>query len=375
MPNRRSFGTIRQQRSGRYQAEYTGPDARRHRADVTFSARADAEGWLNAERRLIEWGTWTAPSARKVANDLAATRTLRLYSAEWLPSRTASKGLKPKTVSEYQRYLDRLILPTLGDILLQDITPQMISAWVAKQGNGTPRITELAYSLLKSILATAVEEELISKSPCRTKIRKSAHTENEPPSIAELHLITDALPERLRLMVELAAFCALRFGEVAALQRRDVDLEHRTIRIQRAVQWVDGVMVFGRPKADSQRVVHYPPHLHGAVVNHLTNFAQWGKEGLLFPTTNGGPYRGPTFYGSHWRKARAAADREDLRFHDLRHFGATAAARDGATLRELQNRLGHRTVAAAMRYQHAASDSDRAIAERLSASYLSAMER
>ena len=67
-----------------------------------------------------------------------------------------------------------------------------------------------------------------------------------------------------------------------------------------------------------------------------------------------------------WYPAREAAGRPDLRFHDLRHTGATLAAATGATLADLMQRLGHSTPAAALRYQHAAADRDRAIAEALS---------
>ena len=67
-----------------------------------------------------------------------------------------------------------------------------------------------------------------------------------------------------------------------------------------------------------------------------------------------------------YHPAREAAGRPDLRFHDLRHTGAVLAAATGATLAELMARLGHSTVAAAMRYQHAAADRDKAIAEALS---------
>ena len=67
-----------------------------------------------------------------------------------------------------------------------------------------------------------------------------------------------------------------------------------------------------------------------------------------------------------FNKAREAAGRPDLRFHDLRHTGAVLAARAGATIAELMARLGHTTPAAAMIYQHAAEDRDSEIARRLS---------
>jgi integrase len=69
---------------------------------------------------------------------------------------------------------------------------------------------------------------------------------------------------------------------------------------------------------------------------------------------------------SYFNKAKKAAGRDDLRWHDLRHTGATLAAQVGATTAELQARLGHSTTVAAQLYQHAAKDRDRLIAERLS---------
>ena len=55
---RRGFGRIRQERSGRYSAAYVGPDTKLHKAPRTYSQESDAEGWLAAERRKIDLGTW-----------------------------------------------------------------------------------------------------------------------------------------------------------------------------------------------------------------------------------------------------------------------------------------------------------------------------
>ena len=75
---------------------------------------------------------------------------------------------------------------------------------------------------------------------------------------------------------------------------------------------------------------------------------------------------GPSTLQHHWYRARKAAGRPDLRFHDLRHTGAVLAAATGASLAELMARLGHSTPQAAMRYQHAAAGRDREIAAMLS---------
>jgi integrase len=67
-----------------------------------------------------------------------------------------------------------------------------------------------------------------------------------------------------------------------------------------------------------------------------------------------------------WRRAVRVADVDGLRFHDLRHTGNTLAAATGASTRELMTRMGHASSRAALIYQHATEERDRAIAEALS---------
>lgn len=92
-----------------------------------------------------------------------------------------------------------------------------------------------------------------------------------------------------------------------------------------------------------------------------------GADALLFPSMRD-PLRHlqPTVLRRSWRKARSAAGRDDLRIHNLRHTGATLEAMTGATLAELQARLGHSTVGAALRYQHAGQGWDAEIAAKSS---------
>jgi integrase len=112
------------------------------------------------------------------------------------------------------------------------------------------------------------------------------------------------------------------------------------------------------------------------VREHQLRHAQKGAQGLLFPSRDGGQLAPSTLYGRETKgkrkgygyyAARQAAGRSDLRFHDLRHTGATLAAATGATLAELMARLGHSTPGAALRYQHAAAERDQEIARKLSA--------
>jgi integrase len=175
------------------------------------------------------------------------------------------------------------------------------------------------------------------------------------------------MPERFALMVELASWCALRYGEITELRRGDIDLVAEQVHIQRGVVRVKGQgQLVDTPKSEAgERDVAIPPHLIPALEEHLANHVAPGHDSLLFPADNGGHLQPSAFY-RHWYKARAKAGRPDLRFHDLRHSGAVLAAATGASLAELMARLGHTTPAAAMRYQHAAKGRDREIAALLS---------
>lgn len=99
---------------------------------------------------------------------------------------------------------------------------------------------------------------------------------------------------------------------------------------------------------------------------HIERYAVPGPDGLVFPNTEGNHMHHGSMY-KVFKRARKAIGRPDLRFHDLRHTGATMAAQAGATMRELMDRLGHSTLQAALIYQHAAADRQAEIANRLSA--------
>ena len=98
-------------------------------------------------------------------------------------------------------------------------------------------------------------------------------------------------------MVLLAAWCGLRFGELAELRRSDVDLKDGVLHIRRAVVRVDGEVIVGTPKTDAGiRDVAIPPHLLPAVKEHLQQHAEPGRDGLLFPAADGGHLAPSTLY-------------------------------------------------------------------------------
>jgi integrase len=363
---RRQFGYIRRLPSKRYQASYVGPDMRRHAAGHAFEAKLDAEAWLVAERRIVDSGSWIAPSMRAAAVEAALPPTLTDFANGWL----ASRDLKPRTRAHYRQLLDRQILPELGLLRVDAITPTIVRQWHTALGPNTPTLRAHAYGLLRTILGTALAEQQITSNPCVLRAAGNAKTAHrtKPASLPELALIVEHMPDKLKLAVLIAAWCGLRFGELVELRRSDVDLKNRVIHVRRGVVRVPGEgLQVGKPKSEAGvRDVSVPPHLLPAFRQHLADHVAFGRDALLFQGRDSGEQLAPASLYRHFYPARVAAGRPDLRWHDLRHTGAVLAAATGATLSELMARLGHSTVGAAMRYQHAASERDQVIAAALS---------
>jgi integrase len=338
------------------------PDGSKHTAPSTFDTKTDASAYLAAVRTDIARGTYVPPVKPVPAAD---SQTVGPYAVAWI----AGRELAPRTRDHYTWLLTTYIEPGFGTTPLTEVTPAKVRTWYAGLKTGQTAKAH-AYALLKAILTTAVEDELIGANPCRIKGASKAKRSRDirPATLDELAAITAAMPERLQLLIPLSAWCALRFGECVELRRKDVDLKAGVLRIRRGViRTTDGKRVVTDPKTPAaKRTVAIPPHLIPAIRKHLKDHAQIGPEGLLFwgPRTGGQLPHSSLLY--EFNKAKAAAGRDDLSPHALRHTGAVLAAQSGATVAELMARLGHTTAATAMLYQHASAERDLVIAKRLS---------
>jgi integrase len=175
---------------------------------------------------------------------------------------------------------------------------------------------------------------------------------------------------RYRALVLLATFASLRWGEVTALRRSDIDLDAGAVRVRAAyIERSTGEILLGPPKSRAgRRVVGIPQAIIPALRRHLAEFVQADPGSLAFPTATGRPLRRGNFNKmSGWPHAVRSVGTEGLHFHDLRHTGNTFAASSGAGLRDLMARMGHDSERAAMIYQHEARGADQAITSAIDA--------
>ena len=354
MPPRRHFGSVRKLASGRYQASYWH-EGERHIAPDTFTAKGDAQSWLSAKETDINRGQWVDPGAGKVA--------FGEYATSWMERQ---RHLRPRTAELYRYLLRDYLLPVFAGRSLSAITVSQVLAWHQELVGRRPQMAPKAYRLFAQIMRAATADGYIVKSPAAVKgAARERVSKRAIPTVAEVDAVAEAVPERFKAMVLLAAWCALRFGELSALRRDRVDLLHAEVIVSETVtELASGERLAGPPKTDAgRRTVAIPPNVLPVVEAHLASVGP-KRDALLFPGADGGYLRRGHFYHQTWTPALRDAGLH-FRFHDLRHASLTWAAAQGATIAELMHRAGHASPHAAMLYQHATRDRDHAIAQAM----------
>lgn len=219
------------------------------------------------------------------------------------------------------------------------------------------------YALAKAIMKSATAADGVLPGAVNPfaidgagTIGRRSEKRTEVVEDADLALILATIRVEWRAMVALALGCGLRFGEIIALRRSDVDLRARppVVRVRRAIGTGPEGRYEKEPKSRAgirdQRV---PDAVATVLTEHLRMFVT-GREGLLFPSPSGGwlqPTRFRDLSGG-WRDVRRAVGRP-INFHDLRATGATRLAQKGAHVAEVQAFLGDSSSQAAERYVRA----------------------
>ena len=349
-------------RSGHFEARFTYGGKPYSR---TFPTARQGEAWEKRTRRALAEGLHPDALVEDEAEPQVLAPLFGDYARSWLRDRP----LKPSTKHLYAGIIEGHLVPKWEAIRLDRITVQAVQAWHRSLLPGSPTRRAHVYALLRTILGTAVADDVISANPCR--VRGGGNTKREStteiPSTAAIGRLIEAMPEgKYRTLVLVAVWCGLRQGEILELRRRDLHLDSdgsvTAVHVSRAVY--RGHVDTPKTRA-GKRVVSVPPHMRADLTDWLEERPA-ARSALLFPGSQPGKPIAPDTLRDVFHRACAAAG-VSMRFHDLRHVSATLAARSGATVGELQARIGHSTPHMALRYQGATQERDAAIAAAMSA--------
>lgn len=201
---RRRFGAIRKLPSGRWQAGYLAPDGLRRRAPNTFLSKTDADRWLITVQAELISGRWRDPAEGRQLFDA--------YATTWIDERP---GLRPRTVDLYRWVHAKYLRPKLGALPLAAITPGRVRSWRTEllTAGVSPSMCAKAYRLLRAVLNTAVDDEILERNPCRIRGASDERPAERPVLLLEqVVALTELMPRRFQTLILVTTFASLRWG-------------------------------------------------------------------------------------------------------------------------------------------------------------------
>lgn len=236
------------------------------------------------------------------------------------------------------------------------------------------------HSLISSILATAVEWQVIPSNPCnRTKPPKVIRKEARYLDEEEAAQILDALRKESiqnQTIVLLLIYTGMRRAELCGLEWGDIDFERQVISVRRSSLYLAEKGVFeDTPKTESSiRSIKVSPEALNMLKRHrvyqrhdrLMLGDQWQENDRIFKAWNGAPIH-PDTITSWYTRFIKENNLPDSTLHSLRHTNATLLIAAGTNLETVSKRLGHADITTTSRiYAHAIRSADAAAAETLS---------
>ena len=386
---RREFGRV-SKKGKRLYADYVGPDGARHSPGHSFANATDAEGWLSAERRLIDSETWTPPAARRAAAAAAAqaqqanAMTVGELTEDWLARAT---NLRETTIRSHRKRLELRAfnesypgrLDSLRDVPVVDVDRARVRLWVEQMlgiwPQGSDGYSTCYYALKRLVTAfnwAKDELQLIDVNPTAGVTLPKPQTRNRDEPVftaAQAQTLCDSFPAWLEHAPLILLWCGLRIGEALELRVKDVTGLRpgapMTLKIRRDMQDVDRadggkeVLINSLPKTEAgRRDVLAPEWVADVIRKHVEDAGKVDPEALIISRKNGGQFTQNNFRTHYFNPAKTAAGRgADSSVHSCRRFYGTQLVRlvmQGAlSMEEARRLMGHETTAQLMEYQRA----------------------
>lgn len=327
--------------------------------------------------------------------------TLGQYLEVWLtatlPDRVAAGRLSPSTVASYGYQVRLHVVPHLGQLRMDQLTPPVLRGWittlltkprgqqrrVSPGAEGTPlvllspRTVTYTHAVLRAALADALRDEVPG---LRRNVAELVRPPGKTPgkarplqleSLAPVLVAMEAHRWRALWLTYLAL--GLRKGEALGLTWPDVDLDAGLLTVRQSLRRHAGQLVDGPVKTPaSGATIPVPPPLVAVLVAHRDEQAaarlaatSWAEPDRVFTTTRGTPLD-PRNVNLEWAKVCASAGIDPVRPHDLRHSMATFALRQGVDLKTIQTMLRHsRLATTADLYTHVLREVQRSGSDRI----------
>jgi integrase len=350
-------GTIYQRPNGKFQAQISLPDG--SRKTFTAATKREVQG-------LVRQAQLDMTSGRVVISN---RQTMREFLDSWLAA--VEPSVRYSTFRCYElnadrasRYIGRIRLDALQPVHLQ-------KTYAALSAEGlSPRSVELAHAILRAALRYGIRLGVIRYNPADAVIPpRPVRGEVKTLSAEEAQLLFDKAPNpTLRALFVVLTTTGMRIGEALGLKWSDINFEHGTVSIQRAVQRQrDRGLVYIEPKtALSRRTVQLTSFAQSELRQHRARQALSHLNTDVVFTSETGTLLDPTNVTHRFQQTRERAGLPPLRLHDLRHTAATLMLQEGVHPSVVREMLGHSTVMLTLgTYSHVMPNMQREAATKL----------
>jgi integrase len=333
-----------------------GPDGRRIRKwHSGYRTRKDAERARVELLATLDRGSYVEPSKLTVAAFLRD---------HWLPSLRAQ--VRPSMWAEHKSKVEVHLVPAIGGVLLQRLTPGHLNAVYADllERGLSARTVLHVHATIRRALADATRWGLVPRNVALlASPPRPGRPELQVWTAADLRsFLAFVEDDRLYGLWLLAASTGMRRGELLGLQWPDVDIGRARVAVRRSLVTVGHQVVVSEPKtAKGRRSVALDPATVAGLkawrkhqtAERLAWGPAWTDSGLVFTREDGRPLH-PREVTRAFTRHVLAADLPIIRLHDLRHTHATLALAAGVHPKIVQERLGHANIAITLdTYSHA----------------------
>jgi integrase len=310
----------------------------RYVASRTFSRKRDAQEWESRQVESLRKGLWADPAA--------GDRSVRQWCQAWLAGQPARQ---PATERKIRGVIAKQISTSFGRRPLVSVRPSEVQLWAADLSRKqSPATARHSLGVLRRVFDYAIRDGAIHRNPA-AGIRLPKVQGNEPKPLTHLQLwqlagVMSTIRDRLLILI--AGYTGLRWGELAALRWSDIALRARTIRVTRAFSEEAPGGGMSPVKDHQARTVPIPR----VVVDELAVYAA-GKaaDDLVFPSAAGTPLRNRNFRRDVFDDAAAGLGLQ-ITPHNLRDTAASLAINAGASVVAVSRLLGHESAATTLNH-------------------------
>ena len=324
--------------------------ARRHVRGPWTSSLAEARSWRVDALARLQHGKLSADRGPTVAE--AASTFIAGIEGGTITTRSG-RTYKPSAVAGYRRDLLGRVVPAFGASRLAEITLPDVQRWAETLASTglAPNTVRNAISALRALYGWALPRGLATINPTRgLRLPTGEQARDRIAVPEEAAALIRALPPDLQAALGLAVWGGLRLGELLALDWSAIDLEGRTLRVERS--WDHNARRFVDPKSKAgTRTVPMVERLAILLADHRV--LQNQATGLLFHGDDPGYPIHPTSLreriGRTWKTAGLAP----LGFHEARHTAASLFIAAGLNAKTVSTYLGHASISITLdRYGH-----------------------